>query len=254
MSAGRTPAPKLVLVHGYLDGPAVWQRVLHHLGGLSPTARCVRLTPIGARQQGSAELLEAYAHQVHSECTRSAGDAPIVLIGHSMGGAVAELAAAKGIQALTGLVLITPSPLRGVPLPIEVMQRFATRAARTDRDEIRAGKRALAVDLDAAAQDIMATATLETGEAFALEQLRAWTGGHPQGLAPSRVDVPVQLVTTDDKFFTAELLRQEATRFRDATPRHVAAAGHWPQLEQPGRLAAAIKDFLARLAPAASGG
>jgi pimeloyl-ACP methyl ester carboxylesterase len=252
MSALQTSAPKLVLVHGYLDGPAVWQRLLDHLDGLSPTATRIRLRPIGGRQQSSAELLEAYAHQVHAECAAVAGSGPVVLVGHSMGGAVAELAAANGIQALTGLVLITPSPLRGVPLPTEVMQRFQTRAALTDRDEIRAGKRALAVDLDAAAQDILTTATLETGEAFALEQLRAWTGGHPQGLEPSRVDVPVQLVTTDDKFFTADLLRQEATRFRDATDCHVAAAGHWPQLERPALLAAVIKSFLARVTPSAS--
>jgi pimeloyl-ACP methyl ester carboxylesterase len=253
MSAVPTSTPKLVLVHGYLDGPAVWRRLLDHLDGLAQAATCVRLTPIGDRTQSPAELLEAYARQVLAECTRSAGGEPIVLVGHSMGGAVAELAAAQGIRALTGLVLVTPSPLRGVPLPAEVMQRFATRAALTDRDEIRAGKRAMSVDLDAAAQELLATATLETGEAFALEQLRAWTGGHPQGLVPSRVDVPVQLVTTDDKFFTADLLRQEATRFRGATDCHVAGAGHWPQLEQPALLAAVVESFLARVTPPRQG-
>jgi pimeloyl-ACP methyl ester carboxylesterase len=68
--------------------------------------------------------------------------------------------------------------------------------------------------------------------------------------------VPVQLVTTDDKFFTADLLRQEATRFRDAAHRHIAGAGHWPQLEQPALLAKTIEDFVERVAPAvnASGG
>jgi pimeloyl-ACP methyl ester carboxylesterase len=252
MSAVRGPAPRLVLVHGYMDGPAVWQRVLDHLDGLAPTATCVQLAPIGDGQRSSAELLEAYAHQVHAECARSASGEPIVLVGHSMGGAVAELAAAKGIEALMGLVLVTPSPFRGVPLPTDVMRRFATRAALTDRNEIRAGKRALAVGLDAAAQDILATATLETGEAFALEQLRAWTGGHPQGQAPSQVDVPVQIVATDDKFFTADLLRQESARFRDVTLGHVAGAGHWPHLEQPALLAAAIEGFIARIRPTAS--
>jgi pimeloyl-ACP methyl ester carboxylesterase len=249
---GLRTSVKLVLVHGYLDGPAVWQRLLDQLDGHSRTATRIRLTPIGDPSLSSTELLDAYAHQVRAECAAFAGSQPIVLVGHSMGGAVAELAASKGIQALTGLVLITPSPLRGVPLPTEVMRHFATRAALTDRDEIRAGKRALAVNLDPAAQDILATATLETGEAFALEQLRAWTGGHPQGLAPSRVDVPVQLVTTDDTFFTAELLRREAARLGDVTHCHVAAAGHWPQLEQPTLLAAVIESFLARVTPATS--
>nr|WP_297383364.1 alpha/beta hydrolase [uncultured Roseateles sp.] len=232
-------------MHGYLDGPPVWQRLLARLDQLCGV--CVQLAPVADSQRGSAGLLEAYAQQVLAACARASATAPVILVGHSMGGAIVELAAAKGFAGLAGLVLITPAPLRGVQLQEEITQRFVARAGLTDRDEIRAGKRALAVSLDAAAQGILADATLKTGEGFALEQLAAWTGGHPQGEAPSRVRVPVQIITTDDRFFTAELLQGEARRFSSVEVCHIAGAGHWPQLEQADSLANAMNCFFGRI-------
>jgi pimeloyl-ACP methyl ester carboxylesterase len=53
------------------------------------------------------------------------------------------------------------------------------------------------------------------------------------------------MVTTDDQFFTAAALAQEARRFANCGLAHVAGAGHWPQFEQPLRLCAALSKFLA---------
>jgi pimeloyl-ACP methyl ester carboxylesterase len=254
MTAARAPKPACVFVHGYVDGPAVWRRLIDRLDIDAASSTCVRLAPVGDPQRTSAQLLEAYAQQVQVECAAVPGQSPIVLVGHSMGGPVVELAASLGVERLAGLVLVTPAPLGGVPLPSEVMDRFTARTALTDRADIRSGKRALAVDLDEAAQEILAQATLDTGAAFALEQLKAWTGGHPDGRAPSRVEVPVQIVTTDDRFFTVELLEREAARYRDAEVRKVAGAGHWPQLEQPELLAIRMNRFFDRISAAAVDG
>ena len=98
---------------------------------------------------------------------------------------------------------------------------------------------------DAEAQDILAECTLSTGVRFAREQLRAWTGGHPAGQDAACVAAPVLMVTTDDQFFTAAGLAQEARRFATCELAHVPGAGHWPQLEQPQRLSAALSKFLA---------
>lgn len=247
---------RCVLVHGYLDGPRVWARIVGRLPQQRVGVVSVRLAPVGDANATSAQLLEAYAAQVRLACECS-GEAllPVVLVGHSMGGAVVELAASAGIAGLAGVVLVTPSSLRGVPLPGPVMQRFHERAALMDRAEIRAGKRSLAISLDDEAAEILASSTLETGTGFAREQLRAWTGGHPTGEGSADVRVPVRVVTTEDRFFTAAHLAREAQRFADCEIAHVAGAGHWPQLEQPQQLANVIEAFLtdiARRAPALS--
>lgn len=243
-----------ILVHGYLDGPAVWQRLVDRLDTAGWRARAVRLNPVADPERTSAQLLEEYAKQVRAECARLSPHRPVVLVGHSMGGAIVELAAAQGVPGLAGLVLVTPAPLRGVPLPQEAMQRFVARTGLTDRQEIRAGKRALSLALDDAAHEVLATATLETGAAFALEQLKAWTGGHPDGLLASRAEVPVQVITTDDKTFSAELLEHESRRYADVEICKIPGAGHWPHLERTELLAAAMNRFLVRIAAVRSVG
>jgi pimeloyl-ACP methyl ester carboxylesterase len=253
-SARHASTADCILVHGYLDGSAVWQRLVDRLDDAGWGAQALRLKPVADAQRTSGELLEEYARQVRAECARLSPNRPVVLVGHSMGGAIVELAAAQGVPGLVGLVLVTPAPLRGFPLPEEVMQRFVARADLTNRDEIRAGKQALSVALDDAAQDVLATATLETGAAFALEQLKAWTGGHPDGLLASRADVPVQVITTDDKTFTAEFLEQESRRYGDVEICKVSGAGHWPHLERPELLTEAMNRFLVRIAAVRSVG
>ena len=244
----KAPAIRCVLVHGYVDGPSVWARLAALLTAQGIEVDAVRLAPVGEPDAPSGRLLEAYARQVRAFGERGDDARPLVLVGHSMGGGIVELAAAQGIASLAGMVLLTPAPLRGVPLSPAVVQRFEARAGLTDRDEIRAGKRGLAVSLDTEAQDILAECTLSTGADFAREQLRAWTGGHPAGQDAACVSTPVLMVTTDDQFFTAAALAQEAKRFARCEVTHVSGAGHWPHLEQPQRLAAALSAFLAGIA------
>jgi pimeloyl-ACP methyl ester carboxylesterase len=75
---------------------------------------------------------------------------------------------------------------------------------------------------------------LATAPEFAIEQLNAWTGGHPYGNAPSRVEAPVLPLTSDDRFFTRSFLVKEvASRFDFVCVWRIEGAGHWPQLEKP---------------------
>jgi pimeloyl-ACP methyl ester carboxylesterase len=211
-----------------------------------------RLAPMRSEASSADEVLDHYAEQVVTQVDESIAGIQhrLIIVGHSMGAQVAELAARHLGDRVAGLLLVTPAPLMGYPLPSEVMSRFESRAGLTDPSAIAQGKRGLGIALDDDAVDILVRTTLATGRDAALEQLRAWTGGHGTGEQPSPLAVPVLTVTTDDKFFTAEMLVLKATRFQNRSFASIPGAGHWPQLEQPRALAQVLECFVREL-PAA---
>jgi pimeloyl-ACP methyl ester carboxylesterase len=72
------------------------------------------------------------------------------------------------------------------------------------------------------------------------------SGWRVLGGGPSSVAVPTLLVTTDDQFFTEDMLRQQvAPRFKQIRVEAVHGAGHYPHLERPAELAGLIARFLA---------
>lgn len=241
----------IVFVHGYMDGPQVWQRTVDALSLPGWDMHLCHLHRAGAGAHGSTSsetTLDAYATQVVASVEATcAALGRVVLVGHSMGGQVAELAARRWEGCLAGLVLVTPAPLVGTPLAPEIMARFRSRIGLADPVAIGQGKRAMGSGLDDAAVDVLVRATLATSSDTALEQLLAWTGGHSAGAQASLVQAPVLTIATDDKFFTAEMLERYATRFPRYIVRKIAGAGHWPQLEQPQALARALETFVREL-------
>ncbi|MET8956573.1 alpha/beta hydrolase [Streptomyces sp. NPDC004533] len=172
---------------------------------------------------------------------------PLVIVGHSMGGQIAELAALRE-HGLSGLVLITPAPLGGYPMPAEQMEVFRQRARDKDRVAISRGKVALSFNIGVRGLKTLVNATASTPVETSLQQLEAWTVGHPLGAHPSQVKAPTLVVTSDDTFFTTEFLTGHvAPRFTDAGIARVPEAGHWPHVEQPARLAEVLTEFLAHI-------
>jgi pimeloyl-ACP methyl ester carboxylesterase len=97
-------------------------------------------------------------------------------------------------------------------------------------------------------QDLV-SATLATPPVSAVQQLHAWTAGHPLGDQPSVVSAPVLLIGGgEDTFCSPELIRDAvAPRFAHVHTSHVAGAGHWPHVEQPADVAELLRRFLTRL-------
>ncbi|EHP41016.1 alpha/beta hydrolase [Cupriavidus basilensis OR16] len=243
------PEGILVLVHGYLDGPDVWARVVERLELPGWSILCVAWGEDQPPESTSELQLEQYASavlaEVHLACI--SGSATVVVVGHSMGGQIGELVARRLGSRAAGLALVTSAPLGGYALPPPVMERFMSRAGMKDKDAIREGKRSLAMALDEEGLDILVRCTVATSHDQALAQLRAWTGGHPAGGSPSSVDQPVLCIATDDTFFSEELVGATAARFPNGTTARVPGAGHWPQLEQPEALAQTLTNFIRTL-------
>ena len=108
------------------------------------------------------------------------------------------------------------------------------------------GKLSLCVDTsDDTKRRLIVSTPPEKPEAI-LQSLSSWVAGHQAGRGPSSVAAPTLLVTTDDTFFTAEMLRRQvAPRFKQIRVEAVHSAGHYPHLERPVELAELITQFLA---------
>jgi pimeloyl-ACP methyl ester carboxylesterase len=244
---GTGPHGTVVFAHGFRDSAQGWVLVARELVSSGWRVLAVQRKPAPAWVTDSGQLLELYADQVLDvvDAAIPTGER-VVLAGQSMGGAVAELAASRLGSRTHGLVLITPAPLGGTPLPDEIRASFEAAAQISDPAMMGNGKLTLCVNTsDDTKRRLIASTPEEKPEAI-LQSLSSWVEGHEAGGGPSSVAVPTLLVTTDDQFFTEDMLRQRvATRFKQIRVEAVHGAGHYPHLERPAELAGLIARFLA---------
>jgi esterase len=243
---GAGPDGTVVFAHGFRDSAQGWVPLGRELVTRGWRVLAVQRKAAPARVTDSGQLLEIYADQVLDviEAATSAGER-VVVAGQSMGAAVAELAALRVGSRVQRVVLITPAVLGGTPLPSEVLTTFEAAAQVTDPEAVGTGKLNMCVNTDADTRRRLVMSTPQENPDAILQSLSSWVGGHEAGRRPSSVAVPTLLVTTDDQFFTEEMLRRQvAPRFKQIRIEAVHGAGHYPHLERPVELAGLIARFL----------
>lgn len=232
-------APTLILLHGFTNTGASWDRVAAALGG-----RYRALAP-DIRGHGSASGVEPVTlAAVIDDIGRLAGDDPFTLAGYSMGGRIALHAALALPGQVERLILIGASP--GLADPAE-------REARREADERLAGE-IEKMTIEAFAERWARTPVLAGQPPSAhADRLRNTPAGLARalrglgtGALPSVWDrlaelaTPVVLVAgeRDEKF------RGIAERMARGLPAPevvvVPGAGHAVHLEDPASVAAAI--------------
>lgn len=234
------PGPALLLVHGWMVTGQVWDTLAEALPDAALVVPDVRGAGLSAGATGPLAL-EALARDV-LEVADAAGLARFVLVGHSMGGQVAALAAALAGARVAGLVLLNPVPAGGLQLPAQVARAFRA-----------AGGNAAALGgiLDAACRQLTRSARaalLEDAQrvapAHVAELFDTWTrGGGTEHLRA--IEAPTTVVATDDPFLPRALLQAEvAGRIPGARLLHLPGAGHYPQVECAAATAALLRTAL----------
>lgn len=175
-----------------------------------------------------------------------------VLVGHSMGGKVAQLLASRQPSGLAGLVLVAPASPSPVLFPEEarnqqihayssreaVVQTIGFLSARTPAPEI----------VEQIVKDSMggsAEAKLAWPTEAILEDISAEI---------SKITVPTLVLAGDqDRLDSIEQHREEIVkRVPNARLEVISGSGHLIPIDQPQKLAAAIADFAEPLAVAAA--
>jgi 3-oxoadipate enol-lactonase len=238
---------RVVLLHGIGGGSAIWGE------GASGTVAALQ----GAGFEAEAINFPGYGGRAGlptmQAMVRAALDAAgegAVLVGHSMGGMVAQAAAAASPAQVQGLVLTCTSPAFGKADGTWQAQFVAQRLAPLDAGQGMAGVAALlvpgmvsprarpgAVD---AAQAIMARVPEATYRA-ALQAIVTFDGR----AALAQLTMPTLLLAAEhDRTAPPEVMRRMAERIAGSTYQCLSGAGHIAGVEQPQAFNAAVLAFL----------
>jgi non-heme chloroperoxidase len=237
--------PSVVLVHGWMMSGRVWDPVIERLQERGVRVVVPDLRGCGDSSRGpSTYALDRFAEDVTAVIRACADDRPL-LVGHSMGGQVTQLVAARDGDDLGGLVLINTVPLAGLPLPEEAAGLF--RGSPGDRDLqgtiLDLACKALTPEERTRLLDIAAT----VDKRCTAEALEAWmAGGSTTELA--RIRLPTLVLATDDAFLPVPFLQHAVVdRIARASLVHLPGAGHYPAVERPSETAAIVLAFRAAL-------
>jgi pimeloyl-ACP methyl ester carboxylesterase len=232
--------PPLVLLHGAGGSADLWQP---QLDALSAVARVIAPDlpghgPHGGRGNPS---IDAYAEWLDGFLD-GVGGRRVVLAGHSMGGAIAQTLALARPDRLAGLVLV------GTGAKLRVLARLL---------ELLRERPAEGIDLIHGLSYAAATPPERVAVADRVLRERAPLVTLGDFLACDRFDIrprlgairtPTLVVAgTEDRLTPVTYGRFLAGAIGGARLIEIGAAGHFPQLEQPAAVNAAIGEFLASL-------
>lgn len=172
-----------------------------------------------------------------------------VLVGHSMGGKVAQLMASRRPAGLAGLVLVAPSPPTPMALPVEAREMMAgayeSRATvEATIDNVLTARLLSAEDRQQVIEDSLrgaAAAKQAWPHATSQEDIAAQVG---------KIDVPTLVIAGElDRVDRPDALRVElVSRVPHAVMHILPRTGHLSMLEAPGELTELIEGFCASIA------
>lgn len=194
----------------------------------------------GAAHDGHA--LERYAQDVIAVLDAEAVSRA-VLIGHSMGGQIAQLVAAASPARVAALCGVLPVPADGLPLPAEASAMF--RAAGGQAELLGGILDMASPGLARPIRERLLAEALRIPPRCVAEAFDAWTsGGFGDRLGEIRA--PALVVASDDPFLPVPLLQARVVqRIAGARLAKLDGAGHYAVNEQPRALAALLEAFLA---------
>lgn len=244
LRAGKGPA--VVLVHGYLGGSRQWEAEIAHLSDrfdvIAPD-----LPGFGASAHlRGCDSIAGMAGAVFALLDRLAVR-DFILLGHSMGGMIAQQMAATRPEAIRKLVLYGTGPLGRMPErfePIETSrERLAEEGVISTIARIGATwfKFGAAASAYARVTDIGACANNQAAEA-ALGAMAAWDGRPALG----RLTMPTLVIWGDaDRSYRWSQVETLWRNLPDVRLSVIPGAAHAAHLEKPGLFHSLVDDFLA---------
>lgn len=238
-SIGEGPRTALLL-HGWMVSGTLFDPLLHELDTPGWTFLVPDLRGAGDSDDASSYTIEDYVADV-LVVLDTLDLREVTLVGHSMGGLIGQVVAARCPDRIERLVLINPVPLGGIELPEEIFALF--RASATDAD-----KRVAVLELACIAQDgrqhLMDSAATVSASAI-VESLNAFTAGGFESCGPL-VQAKTSVIATSDPFLPPAFLQEAVVdRIANASLHILEGPGHYGIVEDPKRSARLLETLLA---------
>lgn len=243
---GGGPIPVL-FIHGWMVSGAVFDPLLAALDlgpyrVLVPDLRGSGASGRPASGYDLATLAGDLAAILEAEKT-----GPARLVGHSMGGQLAQLLAATRPELVAAAVALNPVPAAGLPLPPDAVGLF--RGSGGNRGSLGTILDLACKQLPASERERLVDDSAATAPASVEQCFDAWTAGGFAGQL-GEIRAPFLVVATDDPFLPPAFLRASVV---DLIPGarlvHLPGPGHYPQCERPAETAAIVGAFLAGVRP-----
>jgi pimeloyl-ACP methyl ester carboxylesterase len=238
----------LVFLHGVGGGHAAWDRQIPYF-----TTRGHRAVAWDQPGYGAAPMVEPYdLEQVAAALKRQIGNEPVVLVGHSMGGFLAQEAYARFPELIRGLVLCFTSAAFGGAGSDFARQFVAARVAPLERGKTMAeiaarlmpamrGSRSDPAGLTLA-ERIMAGIAPETYR----KAVYLLTAFDRRSALPA-IRVPTLLVAgSDDRVAPAAVMERMAQKVPGAEYVLLEGCGHLGPMDQPDQFNETLAGFLER--------
>ncbi|SHN54698.1 amino acid/amide ABC transporter membrane protein 2, HAAT family [Fervidobacterium gondwanense DSM 13020] len=231
----------LVLVHGNFASARFFEPLIALIPKNEYTVYALDLPNFGFSEEFEGEVsIEKYADAL-SAFIEKLGISNIILLGHSLGGAVAMGYAVKNPSKLQKLILVDPAPVYGMPKYDESAYKIIE-LYRKNPDMI---KKALMINAP----------TYENEKFFkkimsdALRMARKTFIGNAKALASynyseqaKNIEIPVKVVYGDkDVILTLESMEITAKAFKNGELIVLEDIGHSPVVENPGEIIRIIK-------------
>jgi pimeloyl-ACP methyl ester carboxylesterase len=237
-------ARRVLFVHGWMASGATWDPLLAALSSEGVVAIVPDLRGTGASDQPASGHTLARFGQDLVAVLDALDVKSATVVGHSMGGELAQWMAAEHPARVHAAVGVTPVPASGLTMPPEAVELFAT--AGGDAAKLGTILELACKDASAHAHAQLLADALTASVACVNEGMRAFTGGVSCEL--SRITQPFLVVASDDPFLPVPFLREAIlAKVKHGRMAFIPGAGHYPHWERTAETAAVVEAFLAGL-------
>lgn len=230
----------VLLLHGWMIAGAVYDWLIDEFDHNRWRLIVPDFRGAGTSSDADSYQLDDYLEDLEA-VVDDVGVTKARVVGHSMGGQIAQLFAAEHPEFVEQLVLLNPVPLSGMELPNEAHELFVNSGQ--DRDSQAKILKMACIELTEEAQQTLLDQAGEISEECIRASYHAWTDGADVDRL-SQLQAPTLVVGSGDPFLPPELLESEVVGpIKNARFTRVKGAGHYVQVENSEETAGVIQKF-----------